>query len=458
MFEPTLSIDLGASYTKIAYRHGCLPDIRTTRKETSQLLVLENSALIPSLAVSTGNKAMPWVFGRAAAGLTPTKGTEVFLNWKSNLFRPHNDKQSAEAVTVAGRFFGWLREQIELTGLVLRDAEVRVAMPAFSDVETKAVLIARCMELNGWDSPKILKVTEPRANAIGLFARGRNAVAQNGAGAILLHYNTMFGQNIYMRVARDAALFEIRSPIVTTLIVDIGAFTTDIAALTFDTRSQHDGLADIRPESYPLGVINELDRPLFAAMGARHSFDWAELSFLESEIAKRAVYGGQSYSLLLNNPPRTIEVGGTTDSDLLSAQTTRFADQIWEKISAFTRSGSPSIVYLTGGGSLIAPVARLIKDRLKAEKIGCSDTSEAEAAEGVDYWRDWPATGESLARVATALGGSSVILQASAEEDGRHRTHPIRLPQPESEYVNCRCQGGNKDCCRCGGRGFHRRG
>ena len=57
------------------------------------------------------------------------------------------------------------------------------------------------------------------------------------------------------------------NPLVTTLIVDIGAFTTDIALLTFDTRSENDGLSNIQQESYALGVINELDAPLFKSIG-----------------------------------------------------------------------------------------------------------------------------------------------------------------------------------------------
>ncbi len=345
MFEPIVSIDLGASYTKVAYRPSCLPRGTGRQERLAKVLVLDGSALIPTLAISTGNKKLPWVFGRAAAGMTPTADMEVFLNWKANLFRSTNDKESAEAVTVAGKFFGWMREQLEATGTDMARAEVRVAMPAFENMESKALLIARCMELNGWNSAKILKVTEPHANTIGLFSSGRNWVTRNPAGQLQLQYNKMFGQNFYMQVAREAVLFGMRNPIITTLMVDIGAFTTDIAALTFDTRSEHDGLADIKAASYPLGVINELDRPLFAALGARHGFTWSEISFRESELVKLAAYGGGTHSLLLSNPSRVVAVGGAADNDLVIAHTAAFADQVWQKVSTFPSGTNQTMVY-----------------------------------------------------------------------------------------------------------------
>lgn len=106
---------------------------------------------------------------------------------------------------------------------------------------------------------------------------------------------------------------------------------------------------------------------------------------------------------------------------------------------------------------MIKPVSELLKVKFKQRGMGWSDTSDTEMADGTECWRAWQTTGESLARIATAVGGASVILQAAAEPQRTGPREPVRLPQPVSDYVSCKCQGGNKDCCFCDGRGSYRR-
>src|SRR5437870_4832721 len=113
MFEATVSIDLGASYTKVAFRSACAAGVGQPYKEDATLLMVGASPLIPSLAVRTKRPAQPWIFGQEAANIRPGKDMEVFPNWKADLFRPENDKKSAAAVIVAYHFFGWLRRQVE---------------------------------------------------------------------------------------------------------------------------------------------------------------------------------------------------------------------------------------------------------------------------------------------------------------------------------------------------------
>src|SRR5260370_23698833 len=127
MYNATLSIDLGASYTKVAYRGACAPKQVGTFEEGARILVLDNSPLIPSLAVRTHNDSKPWVFGREAANLNPDPGMEVFQNWKADLFRPRNDKVSATAVIVAFKFFEWLRSRLEAARVNLKTCDTRVA-------------------------------------------------------------------------------------------------------------------------------------------------------------------------------------------------------------------------------------------------------------------------------------------------------------------------------------------
>ena len=62
MFEATLSIDLGASYTKVAYRLACIPERTRGVPQEAKVLMIDNSPLIPSLAIRTRDAAQPWIF------------------------------------------------------------------------------------------------------------------------------------------------------------------------------------------------------------------------------------------------------------------------------------------------------------------------------------------------------------------------------------------------------------
>ena len=71
---------------------------------------------------------------------------------------------------------------------------------------------------------------EPHANTIGLFSKGRNVVARNADG-LAPNYGEMFGQgNVYIQAARGFTLFDNHANLITVAVVDIGAFTTDLAS------------------------------------------------------------------------------------------------------------------------------------------------------------------------------------------------------------------------------------
>ncbi len=462
MFEETVSIDLGASYTKISYRRECAPKKKGIFEQEAKILMVDNSPLIPSLAIRTRDSRQPWIFGWRAAKMNPASGMEVFQNWKADLFHPSNNKESATAVTVAGKFFEWLKTHLDGAGINLNLCHTRVAMPAFKKFDEQAALIARCMDLSGWEDPAlILKVTEPRANAIGLFSEGRNVVGRNAAGELFTNYGRMFGQqNVYIQAARGFVLHGTHDNLVTVMVVDIGAFTTDIALLTFDTADAGDGLSAIRQESYPLGVINELDKPLFVALGEHHGFSRSELSFNDCELLKRSLYNGTPYFLLtrLHGKDVQVKLGSSKDFQLVDSVAEKFASKVLEKIIGMVEVKKPERVFLTGGGSLIKPVASALKAALNRRHIIVQDVQQDSIAAGVDSWRPWKETGEGLQRLATALGGGNVILQESANvthdgQDTTRRRSPM-LSTPPAGYITCRCQGGNKDCCFCGGRGF----
>ena len=473
MFEATVSIDLGASYTKVAYRPACVPVGAAPCKADAVLLMVGGSPLIPSLAIRTKRPGQPWVFGPEAANLKPGKDMEVFQNWKADLLRPENDKHSAAAVIVAEHFFGWLKKELAAAGIDLQKAQTRVAMPAFRTFDERAVLVARCMELNGWDSPLILKATEPHANTVGLFSKGRNVVGRTGTGELSLNYGQIFGnQSVWIQIARGFTLYGTHGNLFTAMILDVGAFTTDLAAVTFDVSGSEnelsDGLRAIRQDSHALGVINDLDRPLFTELGSLHGFDWSELSFQEGEWAKRALYHGSPYALL-PRPGVQVQLGGAGDDAIVARHVGGFTDAIWSKVAKFMEGGVPAVVYLTGGGVLIPKIAGSLQERFAKTRVGVGvvdDGAELAGEERVllnanSTVRPWPNSGEGLHRVATALGGASVVLDASPAPDQAEAAQlTARAPLIILEHgglVPCRCQGGNKDCCFCGGRGFYPR-
>ena len=462
MFEATLSIDLGASYTKVAYRENCVPTAVRSETQDARILLVDGKALIPSLAIQTRSRTKPWVFGLQAANLRPDGNMRVFRNWKADLFRPDNNQDSAAAVIVAEHFLGWLKEKVEHAGVNLAKTQTRIAMPAFKSFDDRALVVARCMELNGWESPLILKATEPHANTIGLFSRGRNVVSRTKKDDLLLDYGRMFGfGNEYVRTARGHTLLENPRKLVTAIVVDIGAFTTDVAAVTFNVAAPDettDGLQRIEQRSHALGVINDLDRPLFEALAAHHGFDWAEISFREVEMVKQAIYRAETYSLLTKGAG-SVNLGQGDDRPLVDEHLERFTDALRERIGPFIDREEPSVAYLTGGGALIPRVVEGLKKWLRCRhwRIGAVDQGDGSA--GTAHWCPWADTGEGLHRLATALGGASVVMQSASRPVYSVGSRPVAWEPPPSTQapnpVSCRCQGGNKDCCFCGGRGFY---
>lgn len=460
MFEATVSIDLGASYTKVAYRQACDPGGPGTVREDAKILMVDGTPLIPSIAIQTVRKERPWVFGVEAAKLNPDATMKVHKNWKANLFLPQNNAESANAVIVAEHFFGWLKGKLESASIDLSKCETRVAMPAFKSVEETARVIGICMETNGW-RPPILKAIEPHANTVGLFSQGRSAVRRTSDGERHPEFTKMFTpNNVLLQGVRNFTLTGTGSNVVKAMIFDIGAFTTDFACLAYDVTALGESMPAVQPESHAVGVINQLDNPLFAALAEHHSFDWSGVSFEETELVKRDLYRGNPRSLTLNS--RAIKLGADGDRALVDDSLTAFEKEVWTKAESFIEKEKPRIIFLTGGGALIPQLAERLKKRIQEKGLGFGNVEGpgklVPVTDVLRPWRAWDASGEGLHRLATSLGSTSVYLQTAAN------TLPATIPekQPYSmelnpNYERCICPGGNKDCCFCGGTGWRLR-
>jgi hypothetical protein len=111
---------------------------------------------------------------------------------------------------------------------------------------------------------------------------------------------------------------------------------------------------------------------------------------------------------------------------------------------------------------LIPQVADRLKNRIRDKGMGFGNVESAGILDPVvdvlQPWRSWDATGQGLHRVATALGGANVYLQAAATTVSTATTE--RKPygmELDPNYQPCICPGGNKDCCFCGGTGWRLR-
>jgi hypothetical protein len=459
-YAATLSIDLGASYTKVSYRSKLPQGDGLQSEATAKILVMDGTPLIPSLAIYTGRTDKPWVFGHDAAVQPMTGGMTRFINWKSNFFREGNDEHSVEASIIAVHFFGWLRERLASSDANPENCETRVAIPAFPGKEKKAQMLAKCMELSGWKSIKILMATEPHANTIGIYTSGKNVIrVVQGNNEALPHYGLMFGQNEYIQAARNMIQFN-ANPILKILIVDIGAFTTDFALLTFDTRAEDDGLQHIDQISHALGVINQLDREVFSKLEARYGFDWSTNTFDDAEKQKKKLYAGEKVPILLSGFAG--DIGDEEDQQSVKSLAAAFAGQIWAQMEELLQREKPRKIYLTGGGALIDPVIRVLQQKLSDAQ--CNHVvlkADADVLPPIDLtgepmveWTSLQDSKESLGRLATAIGGASVIMQHNGLKYGSGPMPVVRLPEPVVDYAECSCRGGNKDCCRCMGRGF----
>ena len=208
------------------------------------------------------------------------------------------------------------------------------------------------------------------------------------------------------------ATFGTHTNLVTVAVVDVGAFTTDIAALTFDVTGNADGLRRIHQESFAVGVINELDRLLFVALADRHGFSWSGIRFEESEQVKRRLYHGESYPLLTqsNGGRLSVQLGDdAADASLIKDHTEQFAASVWDKVAPFILNHHPEKVFLTGGGSMIPRVAEKLRSELGQLGISVGAVEGGVEPTEAARWLPWQQTGDGLQRLATAVGGASVI-------------------------------------------------
>ena len=454
-FPAVLSIDFGSTYTKVGFRREMLHTSLGQHEETAHLMLMDELALIPTLAIATNRQNKPWVFGQEAAGLNPGEGMEVFTNWKASLFNRDNNATTASSIIIAQAFFRWLKDRIEIAIQDTRHLHVRVMVPAFDDFEQLAEVMRRCMQLAGWKMP-IEVCTEPHANALGLMTGGKNRFCI-GTRFVGVDYMGMYGYNSsYIQSARKHALSSNGPSELRVAILDVGSFTTDLAVLIFslDADAAGDGLKKISQKSYEIGAHTYLTEPLWDQLGKKYNDNFSALSFESKEDIKRTVFAREPYEIMLGSQRR--EIGGEHDAAIIDKLVADFATAIWRQVDQPLRDGRVSVVYLTGGGS---QVPMLVEELQK--KGGTFAPLSSPEAPPVDSDQKkircvpWSLAREKLERVATAIGGCGIIPPVGLREApiGVPQLPHNPTPQTNTSFRSCTC-GGNPDCGICKGSGY----
>ncbi len=204
-------------------------------------------------------------------------------------------------------------------------------------------------------------------------------------------------------VAKDAELFDFDA-------AGIGSFTTDLSIADFDAGADGDCIANPQQTSYKVGIIAGFEQPLLQHLCRRHGFAVTGLTFEDREAIKRAFALGESYVLTLPGN-QNIKLGDETDKQVAQRIADDLANRVWESYREKTAQMQVKYMILTGGGSAAPLVRDAVRARFSGEKITWIDLDGMETKTGENgHLRRWPDTGETLARLATAVGAASVIL------------------------------------------------
>lgn len=403
--NPAISIDFGSAYTKVA--------IRRHLNQPSQL-VIEDSLVqdpqrfcIPTLAAADERAGKTrWAFGPDAMQIVQGDGIRVYRNWKSHLFTAPGRLQgklpttaqrseirvasrrtsetawasspvehtALEIKAVTLRYFSWLRKFLEgpCSSLGITDLSlvpVRLCVPAFGMSEREEgnyssaeELLLHVLSEAGWNpADERPIVTEPQSNAVGIYTQGANATwtPSGPRGRKYIHFQQMFGFGGYLPALRTRSLLHGEQNHC-VLVVDVGAFTTDLAFLDFDL-DQEEKPPCIQYESQALGV-QRLDLSVLEALPTAKATKVKRLDTRRWEELKRSLYVDQA--------PYRLEgatVGAGTEGSAIQKLVHDFAEQITEFINDFLRQNQITQlqeVILTGGGNMIPEICSLLMEGL----------------------------------------------------------------------------------------------
>jgi hypothetical protein len=474
MADRVFCIDFGSAYTKVALRRD--PGADGTLLACRPAGVGEVEFCIPSTVVvdRRGAKPVP-EFGDRAAGMLATGGLDVHANWKKSIFlapgaRPQQSpleallqspelaelaakygvaagqishlnqfvaaartlvagpggrmisaeaQQQTLAATIAAHFFHWLRQQVleacnklPATGLKYDSIPVRISVPAFAaqkgtDPHPGCKILTDALGKAGWPlHPDTPIVSEPYANAVGVLTKATN-VLQKGH----IRLGEMFGKGPLITVLKSTA----DHPVYRALVIDVGAFTTDFAAVTITPADGNDADPDahvaVSQQSHPLGV-SDLDERVKTAVPKEKSEYLRSMSQIDWEDFRPAVYTtGKGLK-----SAKVGVIGGPADGDAVLGCVEAVTGQLAAEVAKFVGSlpalpnGAMQELILTGGGCSIPA----FRDALQGATVGAGLTFVKTHAPDLKKTVGGPPVGKldaTFARGGSALGGASLYFE-----------------------------------------------
>ncbi len=427
--SPSICIDFGASFTKIAFREA--PD------KPSQLLTHESLNLDPEHVCIPTVAAWRefddrWVFGVDAADLKIGDGIRVFSNWKPLLFQSGPEHRVVEeeeiedetwkrggidgsekphelAQKLTERYLRWLKRDLvpQMLGRNLpEETTCRVAVPEFAMYTPQSTDLERIVTKAGWFSPGIICISEPVSNLIGSLSQGRNRVVKESGGKLLPAVREMFAESEFLKFIEDELDENREGDQHTILVVDVGNYTTDFGLINIDLEER--GFFPLTETfSMEMGVskLEQWVRKILPA-GTREAY--GELTMRERELLRTRVFGqAKAWQL----PDGTV-IGADEQGVEIQNTIRLIADEIIKGIIEFLKlNGITTVgeVILTGGGNNIPALVNRFTELFA--RIGIPAIHAPQLSETPTKVRQIQLN-QQIVRGASALGGSSVLFES----------------------------------------------
>ncbi len=476
MGDRVFCIDFGSAFTKVALRRDPGADAELLKNPVRR--VDEADFSVPSVAVvdrSAGGFVIE--FGDKAANRKPGNGIFVHQNWKKAIFadpptpdgptkspleallgsdefkelaarfgvpaaqvqhvsqlvsaasalsgvpaRPVPTPEMTQhkvAASLAPHFFNWLRKyvldacsRLKATGLNFEAIPVRLAVPAFAggrgyESHPGCAILLKALTSAGWPvHPDRPVVTEPYSNVVGILTKATNVLHKGR-----VHIGNMFSRGPLITVLKDAK----HHTAYRALVIDVGAFTTDFAALDLNPGGKDvddpDVAFSLKQHSVALGV-GELDAKVFAAL-PKEKGEWLKNVALPLDLVdfQHKAYGeGKSLKRV-----GVGTIGAGVESTIVRDCVVAFGEQLAAETVKFC-DGLPPFpmqeLILTGGGSNIPAVRAAIQ---KAAQLGGRRFVKIHAP---DAKKDGDSVvvqrlDETFTRGGSALGGASIYFEKS---------------------------------------------
>jgi hypothetical protein len=326
----------------------------------------------------------------------------------------------ADVQRLAVEYFRWLRNTVvEACGALSPVVEnpkaipARITVPAFAQEHElarhpdTARLVAAVKEA-GWPlHPERPVVSEPYANTIGVLTQGSNCTRAAD----------MFKNGLLITLLKKPESY----PTYRVVVVDVGAFTTDFAALTLQTGGEMLLLSDIKFTPHTISVaygMSNLDDDVIAVLDPEHREymrwqatpdDWTK--FRTEVYVRRWPWSAQIG-----------DIGAGAEKGRILEVLTAFEDRLSEEVNQFlaTIDDCPfKELILTGGGCMLpanqkAVVAGAQKGRAPFRKVHVPTSKNAKTSLAQTKDQIVTQLEEELPRGGTALGGTSAYFEMIA--------------------------------------------